>query len=32
VLHDSPDSNCINSLEDFIESSVRDGYRFEVTI
>jgi len=30
VLHDSPDSNCKNFLEDFIESSISKGYRFEL--
>ena len=32
VLHDSPHSSCRDILEDFIESSINKGFRFEVTI
>ncbi len=32
VLHDTPDSTCKYFLEEFIESSVYKGYRFEVAV
>lgn len=32
VLHDSADSKCIHFLEEFIETSVSRGYRFEIAL
>lgn len=30
VLHDSPDSNCRHFIEEFIETSISRGFRFEI--